>query len=76
MVTKQLKCFLKVLFCYVLAKIHMVTKLCFVEPPVASGYVLAKIHMVTKPKVCDALTNIGYVLAKIHMVTKHSEVSE
>ncbi len=34
---------------YVLAKIHMVTKLILLCEVTTKGYVLAKIHMVTKP---------------------------
>ena len=53
-----------------LAKIHMVTKLEFVEKCKQKCLILAKIHMVTKQKSDKMVFLSSLILAKIHMVTK------
>ena len=58
----------------VLAKIHMVTKLCSPSRKAPTSSVLAKIHMVTKHNLQEFEETMGSVLAKIHMVTKHGSL--
>ena len=50
MVTKLVMFSNPIIFCSVLAKIHMVTKLTYRALVIRPGSVLAKIHMVTKPQ--------------------------
>ena len=56
--------------CFILAKIHMVTKHNSSSSPAAHRFILAKIHMVTKPVNFNCTFTYCFILAKIHMVTK------
>lgn len=55
MVTKQIKTHFKDWFRLILAKIHMVTKLCSGSHDLYAGLILAKIYMVTKPQIHNSI---------------------
>ena len=70
MVTKLYRRNQKAIFCYILAKNHMVTKRRKTLMHFKTRYILAKNHMVTKQNLPRHILRICYILAKNHMVTK------